>query len=65
MAKIFRFDEPNGEARGEDIAFFADVCDLGYKVNLDPTVTLGHIGEKEFRASFLDQIDKVSEQVAA
>jgi hypothetical protein len=59
VAKIFRFDEPNGEARGEDMAFFSDVTALGYTINLDPHIALGHVGAKEFRAPFLDYINKV------
>lgn len=65
VAKIFRFDEPDGEARGEDMAFFSDIRDLGYTVNLDPNIVLGHVGEKEFRASFLDHIERVPAQASA
>jgi len=65
VAKIFRFDEPDGEARGEDMAFFSDVQELGYTVNLDPTITLGHVGPKEYRAAFSDQLEYVSAQDAA
>lgn len=53
---IFRCDDDNGDFRGEDMAFFADVRALGYRVNLDPTVTLGHVGQKTFRASFMDHL---------
>lgn len=60
VAKLFRFDEPNGQARGEDMAFFSDVRGAGYIVNLDPTITIGHIGTTEFRASVLDYITKLS-----
>lgn len=56
VAKIFRFDEPEGEARGEDMAFFADVKALGVQPWLDLEVNLGHVGEKEFRASIKDFI---------
>lgn len=56
VARIFRFDEIDGEARGEDMAFFADVKALGYQPYLDPTVNLGHVGEKEFRAKYMDQL---------
>ncbi len=56
VAKIFRFDEPDGEARGEDMAFFADVQALGYQPWLDQSVDLGHIGEKEYRAKFSEQL---------
>lgn len=65
VAKIFRFDEPNGEARGEDMAFFSDIRALGYTVNLDPNIVLGHVGEKEYRAAFLDHIEKLPAVKAA
>lgn len=51
---IFRCDTDNGEFRGEDVAFFSDVRALGYKVWLDPSVTLQHIGSKAYSASLLD-----------
>ena len=31
------------------MAFFADVRALGYAVNLDPSISLGHIGPKEYQ----------------
>lgn len=55
---IFRCDMHNGFARGEDMAFFADIRALGYVVNLDPTITLGHIGPKTFTASLQDYLTK-------
>ena len=56
---IFRLDDVPGrdgvlDARGEDIAFFADVRDHGFEVWLDPNITLGHIGTKTYQASILD-----------
>lgn len=60
VAKIFRFDELDGEARGEDMAFFADVRALGYQPWLDSSVNLGHIGTKEYRASFSDHLAPVA-----
>ncbi len=52
MAQVFRADdEEDGEARGEDYTFFADVRALGFDVLLDATITLGHIGPKQYRAS--------------
>lgn len=56
---IFRLDDvPDRDgvldARGEDIAFFADVRARGFKVWLDPNITLGHIGPKTYSASVLD-----------
>jgi len=57
---LFRFDIHNGDARGEDMAFFADVRALGYRINLDPTVTLGHVGTKEYRAAIQDYLTKIT-----
>lgn len=34
---------------GEDTAFFNDLCALGHKVWLDPSISLGHVGTKEYR----------------
>lgn len=51
---IFRCDEHEGYARGEDMAFFADVAELGFGVFLDPTVRLGHVGSKSYKASLQD-----------
>jgi hypothetical protein len=58
VPRIFRCDERDGHARGEDIAFFDDVHDLGYQVWLDPSIELGHIGAKEYRARFSDHLVK-------
>ena len=56
MASVFRVDTFEGKRRGEDMAFFADVRELGYKVWLDPTVDLGHIGQKMYRGSVSDVV---------
>lgn len=60
---IFRCDDVgegdrSDHAMGEDMSFFADIRKLGYVVNLDPTITLGHWGAKEYRASVLDYLVK-------
>lgn len=52
IPSIFRLDHDGEEERGEDMAFFSDVRALGYTVNLDPSISLGHIGPKEYRADF-------------
>lgn len=52
MPHIFRCEGRDGEFFGEDILFFDDVRALGYSVWLDPTITLGHVGDKEYRAEF-------------
>lgn len=57
---VFRCDVDNGEARGEDMAFFSDICDLGYVVNLDPSVSLGHIGSKVYSGSVASMMVPVS-----
>lgn len=51
IPRVFRCDNDGDEERGEDMAFFSDICDLGYVVNLDPSVSLGHIGNKVYRGS--------------
>ncbi len=53
VAHIFHCDTTGEEFRGEDIAFFNDVRSLGYKVWLDPTVQLKHIGNKAYSADFM------------
>lgn len=54
MAAVFRVDVVNGRRRGEDIAFFADIRGHGYKVWLDPTIRLGHVGTKCWTGRMLD-----------
>lgn len=56
IPRIFRCDERDGYARGEDIAFFDDVRALGFQPWLDPSIELGHIGAKEYRAKFSDHL---------
>lgn len=51
---IFNIGPVDGELRGEDIGFFADCRALGYTVNLDPELELGHIGTKVFAGSIGD-----------
>ena len=54
--EVFRFDEVDGEQRGEDMAFLADVRDLGYTPMMDPSIELGHLGNKLFSGRFADII---------
>lgn len=56
VPRLFRCDDHDGYARGEDIAFFDDVKAAGFQVWLDPSVELGHIGVKEYRAKFSDHL---------
>lgn len=55
---LFRLDENNGYARGEDNAFFADVRALGYKTWVDPSVKLGHIGQKIYAGDFMEMLTR-------
>jgi hypothetical protein len=48
MADVFRLDTFKGYFRGEDMAFFADIRELGVDVWVDPTVRVQHIGEKAY-----------------
>ncbi len=56
MAFTFDTDVINGEFVGEDMAFLARAQNLGLKVYYDPSITLGHVGEKTYRASFQDHM---------
>jgi hypothetical protein len=61
IAHMFRCDEIDGFARGEDMAFFADVKELGFEAFLDPSVTLGHIGSKTYTASIANMLRPIGE----
>ena len=39
---------------GEDSAFFYDMKGLGFQAWLDPTISLGHVGSKEYRMPLAD-----------
>lgn len=52
---VFRLDtvdrgHEHPDVRHEDVAFFSDIIDLGHDVWLDPTVKLGHMGTREYKA---------------
>lgn len=54
IRSVFRIDtvdrgHEHQDVRHEDIAFFADIRDLGHPVWLDPTIQLGHVGPREYR----------------
>lgn len=42
-------DEGRRNSRGEDMAFFHDLRELGHRIWLEPTISLGHVGMKEYR----------------
>lgn len=56
MAEVFRVDQSNGYRRTEDMAFFADLAAAGFTVWCDPSIELGHVGEKEWRGRLADAI---------
>lgn len=56
LVDLFRIDVVDGKRRTEDMAFFSDVRDLGYKVWIDPSITLGHLGEHEKRGRLGDAL---------
>ena len=63
---IFRYDDDGaGTFRGEDMAFFHDLDAAGFPLYTDPSITLGHIGSKVYRANILDHMQKVESEVAA
>jgi hypothetical protein len=60
IAEVFRIGATDKNGRrcrnGEDMAFFADIRALGYKVWLDPEISLGHIGQKTYTGSIKDAL---------
>lgn len=54
MAKVFRTDIHQGNFRGEDMCFFADLKELGYRVHIDPSIDLAHHGQKRYTGRFMD-----------
>lgn len=65
MASVFRTDIYNGNFRGEDMAFFADVRELGYDVYLDPAIQLQHVGTKHYTGSIMDALKVVPQPAEA
>lgn len=61
IRSVFRLDTmdrggPHPYVRHEDVAFFADLRELGHKVWLDPTIRLGHVGAREYRSNPLESL---------
>lgn len=48
---IFVVDRTANGKRGEDVAFFDEAREQGYEVWLDPSIDLGHFGNKIYRGS--------------
>lgn len=62
--QIFRTDTLDGEFRSEDMAFFADIRELGHNVWLDTGVNLSHMGTKQYTGSIKDALGIKSTQSA-
>lgn len=58
MREVFRVDTIEGRRRTEDMAFFADIRDLGHSIWLDPMTTPGHVGLREWTGSVLDAFQR-------
>ena len=54
MPRIFSCNVVDGEFQGEDMKFFSDCQEAGYKIYLDPSITLGHIGTKVYSTSIIN-----------
>ena len=54
MRSVFRLDAIDGRRRSEDMAFFADLAELGHQVWLDPMINLGHVGMREWKGVVRD-----------
>ncbi len=61
VAHIFRCDAEGGYFRGEDMAFWSDIRDLGLTVYLDPTIELGHHGSKTFTGVLADHLTSIGD----
>lgn len=60
VAHIFRCDIVDGVFRGEDMAFFEDVRDLGHKVFMDPSIEVGHVGAKNYSGSIRNAMVQIN-----
>ena len=56
--EVFCVNARGGTRRTEDINVFEDLRALGFKVYLDPTIELGHVGSKEWRGSVSELKEK-------
>ena len=59
LPDVFGLPIRNGVRTGEDIAFFLDVAKAGFKAWLDPTLTLGHVGDKMWTGRAIDTLERI------
>lgn len=55
---VFCVAPRHGRMRTEDMNAFEDIRALGFKVWLDPSIELGHVGQKEWRGSIAEALTK-------
>ena len=60
VSMMFRVTVDNGLFVGEDMNFFADCAKLGYPLWCNPNISLGHNGDKEYKAKLMDVLQKES-----
>ena len=58
MRSVFRVDIYEGYRRTEDMAYFADIRELGYTVWMNPLISLGHIGERQWKGAIAQAFEK-------
>lgn len=58
VPEIFCVKARHGKRRTEDINAFEDIRALGFKIWLDPTIELGHVGSKEWRGAVSELKEK-------
>lgn len=56
IPRVFRMDDTETDAQGEDIWFFRDCVDAGFEVKLDPGIELGHHGDHAWRGRLRDRL---------
>ncbi len=61
---IYRIRAKEGCYQGEDMVFFEDMRDAGFKAFLDTGLILGHLGRKEYRGSLLNSLLDQAEGLA-
>ena len=59
IPSIFHIGTHNGSRRGEDMSFFERITDLGHKIYLDPSISLGHLGLKVYKGCPLDAFQEL------
>lgn len=57
LYSVFQPGYRNGQREGEDMQFFRLVSEAGYKVWLNPTINLGHIGQKIYNGSLASAVE--------